>query len=129
MAAKISAKHKRFVNLYLKSFNGTQAAIEVGYSPKGASTRAGEILKRPEVKAYMKERLENQDARIVADADECLAFLSAVVRGEVKDAFDMDASLSDRLKAAESLLKRYASVADNGDKSLRICFAEEAYSD
>lgn len=117
---KISAKHKRFVNLYLKSFNGTQAAIEVGYAPKGAGSRANEILKRPEVKAYMKERLENQDARIVADADECLAFLSAVLRGEVKDAFDLDPSLADRLKAADALLKRYASVADNKPKTLTI---------
>ena len=117
---KISAKHKRFVNLYLKSFNGTQAAIEVGYAPKGAATRASEILKRPEVKAYMKERLENQDARIVADADECLAFLSAVLRGEVRDAFALDPSLADRLKAADALLKRYASVADAAPKTLTI---------
>lgn len=121
---KISAKHKRFVNLYLKSFNGTQAAIEVGYSPKGAGTRANEILKRPEVKAYMKERLEGQDARIVADADECLAFLTAVVRGEVRDAFDLDPSLSDRLKAAQELLKRYESVASNAPKTLTVRWGE-----
>lgn len=125
---KISAKHKRFVNLYLKSFNGTQAAIEVGYAPKGAGSRANEILKRPEVKAYMKERLENQDARIVADADECLAFLSAVLRGEVKDAFDLDPSLADRLKAADALLKRYASVADTGNKQVKVSFSEEDYN-
>ena len=125
---KISAKHKRFVNLYLKSFNGTQAAIEVGYAPKGAGSRANEILKRPEVKAYMKERRENQDARLVADADECLAFLSAVLRGEVKDAFDLDPSLADRLKAADALLKRYASVAGNENKQIKISFSEEDYN-
>lgn len=117
---KISAKHKRFVLLYLKSFNGTQAAIEVGYAPKGAGSRANEILKRPEVKAYMKEILENQDARLVADISECLAFFTAVMRGEVKDAFDLDPSLDDRLKAGKELFKRYASVEDNKPKTLTI---------
>ena len=120
MAAKISPKHKRFVNHYLKSFNGTQAAINAGYAPSGASTRANEILKRPEVKAYMKERLEDEDARIVADANECLAFLTAVMRGEVRDAFDMDASLADRSKAAFKLIDVHETANEGKAPELRI---------
>ena len=45
---------------------------------------------------------------LVADADEVLRFYSAVMRGEVKDQFGLDASLTDRLKAGDALMKRYA---------------------
>lgn len=44
----------------------------------------------------------------MADADEVLRFYSAVMRGEVKDQFGLDASLTDRLKAGDALMKRYA---------------------
>ena len=37
--------------------------------------------------------------------DEVLRFLTSTMRGEVKDQFDLDPSLADRLKAAEDLMK------------------------
>lgn len=40
---------------------------------------------------------------------------SAVLRGEVKDQFDMDAALSDRLAAGRELMKRYEK-SDDGRK-------------
>ena len=44
----------------------------------------------------------------VADANEVIEFYTAVMRGQVKDQFGLDASLADRLKAGDSLMKRYA---------------------
>lgn len=57
--------------------------------------------------------MEKQDKALIADSNEVLRFYSAVMRGEVKDQFGLDASLSDRLKAGDSLMKRYAA----GDRS------------
>ena len=54
--------------------------------------------------------------RRIADADEVLDYLSGVMRGEIKDQFGLDASLQDRTKAAQELLKRYA-VADQRQQS------------
>ena len=51
--------------------------------------------------------MKNQDRERVASADEVIAFYTAVMRGEVKDQFGIEASLSDRLKAGENLMKRY----------------------
>nr|DAE35654.1 MAG TPA: terminase small subunit [Caudoviricetes sp.] len=48
------------------------------------------------------------DKALIADSDEVLRFYSAVMRGEVKDQFGLDAALGDRLKAGDSLMKRYA---------------------
>lgn len=37
---------------------------------------------------------------------EVMIFYTAVMRGEVKDSFDLECSLADRLKAADALMKR-----------------------
>ena len=47
----------------------------------------------------------------IASADDVLQFLSDVMAGRVKDQFGLDASLQDRIKAGQELMKRYA-VAD-----------------
>ena len=46
------------------------------------------------------------DKALIADSNEVLRFYSAVMRGEVKDQFGLDASLTDRLKAGDSLICR-----------------------
>ena len=50
------------------------------------------------------------DKRLIADTDEVLKFYSSVMRGEVKDQFGLEASLSDRIKAGDSLMKRFAAA-------------------
>lgn len=108
----IKPQHKRFADYWLDSFNGTQSAIKAGYSEKSAYSTASRLLKNAEIQAYIQARLRVQDAMIIASADETMAFLSAVMRGNVKDQFDLDPSLSDRLRAGESLMKRYSALAD-----------------
>lgn len=110
MSTKINRQHKLFVDKYIKSWNQTQAAIDAGYSAASAAQTANRILKRPEVKEYMKARIEDQDSRVVADANETLAFFTAVMRGEVNDQFGLDAALSDRLAAGKELMKRYEAI-------------------
>lgn len=69
------------------------------------------MLANADVKALIASRLDAAEARAIADSDEVLRFLSSVMRGEVRDQFGLDPALSDRIKAAQELLKRYA-VAD-----------------
>lgn len=111
MGKKINRQHKLFVEKYIKSWNQTQAAIDAGYSAASAAQTANKILKRPEVKEYMRRRIEDQDSRVVADANETLAFFTSVMRGEVADQFGLDASLNDRLAAGRELMKRFDAVA------------------
>ena len=56
-------------------------------------------------------RDEEHKQRIAA-GDEANAFLTSVMRGEVRDSFDLDPALSDRLSAAKALARLYA-VADD----------------
>lgn len=104
----LTPRQKKFCEYYIQSGNAANAARKAGYSPKTADAIGRENLRKPTIAAYIRERMVNQDKELVADADEVLRFYSAVMRGEVKDQFGLDASLSDRLKAGDSLMKRYA---------------------
>lgn len=109
---KLTPKQRRFCEEYLKSGNATEAAKKAGYKEKAAHSMGAENLRKPAISAYIKRRTDEQEAALVADSNEILKFYTAVMRGEVKDQFGMDASLSDRLKAGVSLMKRYAAASD-----------------
>lgn len=104
----MTPKQKKFCEYYIQSGNAADAARKAGYSPKTAEAIGRENLRKPTISAYIHERMGNQDKEMVADADEVLRFYSAVMRGKIKDQFDLDASLSDRLKAGDALMKRYS---------------------
>ena len=110
MTPKLTPKQKKFCEYYIQSGNATDAARKAGYSKKTAEAIGLENLGKPVIKAYIAELVDDQDKKRVADAAEVLEFYSAVMRGEVKDQFGLDASLTDRLKAGDSLMKRYAAA-------------------
>lgn len=109
---KLTPKQKAFADLYIKLGNATEAARQAGYSAKTARYIAAENLAKPVIADYIHERMSNQDKERMASADEVLEFYTAVMRGEVKDQFGIDASLSDRIKAGMELMKRHA-VCEN----------------
>lgn len=103
----LTPKQKAFADYYIECGNATEAAKRAGYSENNVGENAAKTLKNPNVSAYIAERMEEQARKRVADANEVIEFYTAVMRGEVKDQFGLDASLSDRLKAGDSLMKRY----------------------
>lgn len=108
----LTPKQKAFANYYIECGNASEAARKAGYSGKNANNIASENLAKPNIKAYIDERMAEQDANRVASADEVLRFYTSVMRGEEKDAFGLDLSMTERLKAADSLMKRYAVGAE-----------------
>lgn len=104
----LTPKQKAFADYYIQTGNATEAAKKAGYSLKTAYSIGNENLNKPEVKSYIAERVAEADRKRIADADEVIRFYTSVMRGEVKDQFGLEASLSDRLKAGDSLMKRYA---------------------
>ncbi len=113
----LNERQKAFADYYIQTGNATEAAIKAGYSEKTAYSIGNENLKKPEISAYIGARMAEQGEKRVADANEVIEFYTAVMRGEVKDQFGLDASLSDRLKAGDALMKRYV-VTDNGSKGI-----------
>ena len=114
----LTLKQQAFADYYIEYGDATKAALAAGYSKKNAGENAAKTLKNPNVSAYIKERLEEQRAKRVASADEVMEFFSAVMRGEVKDAFDLDPSLDTRLNAGKELMKRYNAAEGRNQSSL-----------
>lgn len=112
---KLTPKQKAFADEYLISGNITEAAKKAGYSEKSARVIGQENLQKPAVLSYIAERQKQIDNSRIADVKEVLEFYSSVLRGEIKDQFDMDAALSDRLAAGRELMKRY-DKSDDGKK-------------
>lgn len=112
----LSVKQKTFADEYLKCGNAAEAYRNAGYKNfSSASVEANKTLNNPKVAAYIAERQKQIEDSRIADVSEVLQFFSSVMRGEVKDQFEMDAALSDRLSAGRELMKRY-DKSDDGKK-------------
>lgn len=109
---KLTPKQKAFADFYIQTGNASEAARKAGYSEKTAPFIGAENLKKPQISAYISKRIGEIEKGRIADADEVIMFYTSVMRGEIKDQFGLDPSLSDRLKAGDSLMKRYAVTAD-----------------
>ena len=113
----LTEKQLAFCEFYIECGNATEAAKKAGYSKKTAYSVGSENLKKPEVSAYIENRLAEQRAKRIASADEVMEFFSAVMRGEVKDAFDLDPDLDTRIAAGKEIMKRYNAAADRNRTS------------
>ena len=80
--AKMTAKQKRFCDEYLTDMNATQAAIRAGYSDKTAAVIATENLRKPNISEYIEKRMAEKEKQLIADQDEVMKYLTAVMRRE-----------------------------------------------
>ncbi|MCL0330599.1 terminase small subunit [Apilactobacillus xinyiensis] len=117
--AKINEKRKRFILEYAKTTNGTQAAINAGYSPKNAKVQAARLLANPKVQEEIKGLTESLHSSKVADVQEILEFLSSTMRNNKKvknkkgeDTNRPEVFMEDRIKSAELLGKHYVMWTD-----------------
>lgn len=95
-----------FCEYYLQTGEIAESVRKAGYAVKYAGNTGTQLMKNPKIKKYLEERFEQMDAAKVANTNEIFSFLTSVMRGEVKDQFDLDVSVSDKMKAADMLLKR-----------------------
>lgn len=92
-----------FVQEYIKSRNGTQAAIKAGYSPKSAEVQASRLLKNDKIRKHLEKVQDqiNRDLReiFVEDAVKAYEVLKNIMN-------DPEAPHKVRLTAARDLLDR-----------------------
>ena len=120
---KLTPKQKAFADEYLICGNAAEAARKAGYSEKTATVIGSENLSKPNILEYIAERQKQIEDSRIANIKEVLEFYSSVLRGEIKDQFDIDASLSDRLAAGRELMKRYEK-ADEQEARVRLLNAQ-----
>ena len=83
--AKMTAKQQRFCDEYLIDLNATQAAIRAGYSKKTAYSIGQENLNKPEIKEYIEKRMAEKESALIADQNEVMKYLTAVMRREMAE--------------------------------------------
>ena len=97
----MTPKQQKFCDEYLISGNATQAAIKAGYSSKTAKSIGQRLLTYVDLKQYIESELDKLHSVKIADAQEVLEYLTAVMRGE------KTVNVALQLKAAELIGKRY----------------------
>lgn len=103
---KLTPKEISFIENYMSNgYNGTLAVQQAGYRTKAPSRYASDLLGKSAVSEEIKSRIKAMDDAKIADATEILQFYTSVMRGEVLDQFDIEASLDTRIKAANELAK------------------------
>lgn len=133
----MTPKQKKFCDEYIKSGNAKQSAIKAGYSPKTAYSIGNENLNKPELKAYIDERLKELSNHKILSAAEVLEYLSRVVAGKEteyvatsKGVFpDVPVSAKDRISAAKELLKRYPTTDPMEKQKLKKLAADARISE
>lgn len=117
-------KQQRFADEYIISGNAYQSAITAGYSENYAKGNVVKLLENVSVKSYIDEKLAELQSQKVADQQEVLEYLTAVMRGEETEpllVLDGEGTqkvvnavppVQARTKAAELLGKRYRLFTD-----------------
>lgn len=115
-------RQRKFCDAYiLNGGNATAAAKAAGYSSRSAYSTAERMLRNADIRAEIDKRIDAARTANTAKQAELLSFLSDVVRGVVCDEilmtrltgkgtstierFEVRASLKERLRACEMLLK------------------------
>lgn len=115
---KLSSKHRAFADYFIECGNQTEAAKKAGYSERSAYSTGNRLMKNAEILAYIAERTKPTEEKRIATADDVMIFLTAMMKGEIKDAFGLDPSNADRISAAKELMKRHNVVGDSNKDAL-----------
>lgn len=127
----MTERQRKFVDEYILCTNATQAARRAGYSEQYANRQGHKLLSNPFIRAEIDSRLDDARNEKTLEQSDLLEFLSSVVLGEVGDEqlmtrltgkgtsqierHELRASVKDRLRAAELLLKVQGAFRDRVD--------------
>ena len=96
---ELNEKQKQFCHYYVE-FGNRQKAYNLAYKKEGISSYANDLFNKEYIQQYIKSLTEERNDEMIAKSDEVLMFYTSVMRNE-------SLPTSERLKAADSLAKRY----------------------
>lgn len=103
----LSIRESKFIANYIENGGDRkQAALKAGWSEKYSSTAGKKLMERDYIVSEIDYRMSQIEAESIATATEVMQYLTGVMRGDVKDQFGLDTSISDRTSAAKELVRR-----------------------
>lgn len=118
----LNERQKKFCKYYVELGNGHEAAVRAGYKEKTACTQASRLLTNVKIQDEIRRIQIPKEEKHIASAQEVMQFFTKMMNGEIKDQFGLDASNSDRIKAAQEIAKRTVDVENraNGKADAKI---------
>lgn len=125
--AKLTPKQQRFADEYLIDLNATQAAIRSGYSPKSASEIGHENLNKPQIRAYIDERMAEYSKRTGVNQERIIRELSRIAFLDPTQLVNMDSaeilddtSADDRAAIASVKVKTMSGETEMIEREVRF---------
>lgn len=125
--SKLTPKQQRFADEFLCDLNATQAAIRAGYSSKNANNIASENLAKPNIRAYIDERMAVHSARTGVNQERIIrelariAFLDPTQLVNMDNAeIDDDASADDRAAIASVKVKTMSGDVEMIEREIKF---------
>lgn len=130
---KLSERELAFCREYVRLWDGARAAVAAGYKERLAAGRAARILQKPAAQQEIRRLCAatvtgfGGDMAAMADGEEILRFLTAVMRGEVRDGKGAEEGagtlpkVSERTKAAELLGRNQRLFGGNTGRDSSEC--------
>ena len=108
----LTKQEASFIDEYIQTGNG-QASYLKAYpksNPKNARQNAHILLTKQYIDSEIRHRMEEARTDSIASATEIMQYFTDVMKGKIKDAFGLEASLAERTKAAVELAKRQIDI-------------------
>lgn len=108
----LTSNEAKFIELYVSGMSQTQAYIEAygltddDKNKKFAYQAGHRLIKKDYVISEIRHRMEQAKTESIATMQEVMEYFTGVMKGDIKDAFGLEASLSERTKAAVELARR-----------------------
>lgn len=114
---KLTLREQKFVTYYIDCGDASDAVKKAGFRTTSPASYARKLLSKPKIQEEVRQQMELFKNDVIAHSNEIMAFYTLAMRGEIKDQFGLDPSLSDRLKAADALAKRQIDAQSIADKA------------
>lgn len=101
----LTYREARFIDAYMQHGDKAKAVEEAGFDVKNKAGKGQALLKKDYIADEIAYRTEIYASECVANRQELMEFYTAAMRGEIQDQFGLDPTLTDRLRAADSLKK------------------------
>lgn len=114
---KLSIREQKFIAYYIEYGDACKAVKEAGFNTTSPLAYSRKLLAKPKIQNELAKQMKLIQNDAIASATEIMLFYTKSMRGEIKDQFGIEATLADRMKAADALAKRQIDMQMIADKA------------
>lgn len=113
---KLSIREQKFVAYYLDHGDPTKAVTDAKFNTTSPAAYARKLLAKPKIQKEIARQWDLFMNERIASSQEIMGFYTMTMRGQIKDQFGLEATLADRIKAADALAKRQIDAANAAER-------------